>query len=57
MLTRPHTTPAVVDLTTLNAVRSSPGYEVRLLELDPYPEEPGPIPASEYQAMLRLTPR
>jgi len=38
-------------------VRSTPGYEVRLLELVPYPEEPGPIPASEYRATLRLTPR
>jgi len=57
VLTRPHTTPAVVDLTTLSTVGSTPGYEVRLLELDPYPEEPGPIPASEYHATLRLTPR
>jgi hypothetical protein len=56
-IARPRTTPAVVDLTTMKPVQSTTGYEVRLLELDPYPEEPGPIPASQYHATLRLTPR
>lgn len=46
-----------VDLSTHRPghVATARGYQFTLLELDPYPEESGPIPESRYRARLRVT--